>query len=280
LVQDYSWILTGIVSIALLFTLIIVLSPLASAQTPTQSTPQEFKVAFIADQGLSGYSDSSFAQQIKEKTRNTSAQPQKEYVPGQLIVTFKQESEISNIRAATTFEYRVANAIPEHEKMVKWQSVQNNMAVIKIDPAAEQQFMQMLKQNPNVKSVERDYLVYPRGHVTSSDPRFSSQAWQYNAINLIGAWHQTTGSPQIIIAVVDTGVDFANNDLAASFWANDDSCGGGVDDDGNGFVDDCMGWDFADNDNNPQDVDSHGTFVSGLMTAELNNGIDGAVFFR
>jgi len=220
-------------------------------------------------------SNSSFAQEIEEKTRTPSAQPQTEYIPGQLIVTFKQESELSSIKQVTTFQERVASAIPEHEKLVKWQSPQSNIAVIKIDPAEEQQYMQMLKQNPNVRSVEQDYFVYPRGHVTSSDPLFSFQAWHYNAINLVGAWHKTTGSPLIIIAIVDGGVDFFNNDLAASFWVNDDTCSGGVDNDGNGFVDDCIGWDFADNDNNPQDVDGHGTFVSGLMTAGLNNGIDG-----
>jgi len=220
--------------------------------------------------------NSSFAQQIEEKTRHPSVQPQTEYVPGQLIVTFKQESDTLNITEVTTFHDKVANAIPGHEKLVKWQSPQSNIAVIKTDPAEEQQFMQMLMQNPNVKSVERDYLVYPRGHVTSSDPLFSFQAWHYNAINLVGAWHITTGSPLIIIAAVDDGVDFSNNDLAGSFWVNDDSCSGGVDNDGNGFVDDCIGWDFADIDNNPQDVNGHGTSVSGLMTAGLNNGIDGA----
>jgi len=143
---------------------------------------------------------SSFiTQQFEEKTRNALAQPQKEYVPGQLIVTFKQESDIPNFIGVTTFEDRLANAIPEHEKMVKWQSTQTHIAVIKIDPAEEQQFMQMLMQNPNVKSVERDFLVYPRGHVTSSDPLVSFQAWHYNAINLVGAWHKTTGSPSIIL---------------------------------------------------------------------------------
>lgn len=217
----------------------------------------------------------SLTQQIQEKTTGALSQLQKEYVPGQLIVTFKKESDISNIREVPTFNDRVAKAIPEHEKMVKWKSPENNIVIIKTDSGEEEKFRQMLIKNPNIKAVERDFLVYPRGHVTSSDPLVGFQAWHYNAINLVGAWHHTTGSPLIIVAAIDGGVDFANTDLGASFWLNDDSCGGGGDDDVNGFVDDCIGWDFADNDNFPQDVDGHGTFVSGLMTSGLNNGIGG-----
>jgi hypothetical protein len=74
----------------------------------------------------------------------------------------------------------------------------------------------------------------------------------------------------IVIAVVDSGVDFSHQDLANSAWSNvGEICGNGIDDDGNGYVDDCSGWDFGTNDASPynQGADAHGTHVSGIITA-------------
>ncbi len=210
------------------------------------------------------------------QVRQTNPIPEREYVPGQLIITLKQESSIPSAREVASFRTLMRDALPNYGNMVKWDSPNANVAVINLDPAEEQQYIAMLGQNPNIASIERDFLVYPRGHVTCSDPNCPSQAWHYNAINIIDAWHDTTGDPSIIAAVIDSGGDYNNEDFGAAVWSNDDSCTGGVDDDGNGKIDDCRGWDFADNDNDPMDVDGHGTFVSGLIASRLNNGIRGA----
>ena len=83
----------------------------------------------------------------------------------------------------------------------------------------------------------------------------------------------------IVVGVIDTGLDWNHLDLAwENIWRNEDEIpDNGIDDDGNGFVDDIIGWNFVNRDNKPWDNDGHGTFVAGIIAATHNNstGIDG-----
>jgi subtilisin family serine protease len=127
---------------------------------------------------------------------------------------------------------------------------------------------------------------------TPNDPRFTNQ-WHLNNtgqgggtvnadVDAVTAWNTTMGSPTILIAVVDDGVQKAHEDLSANLFTNPgEIAGNGVDDDHNGFVDDVNGWDFSNNDNNadPFDpIDAHGTAVAGVAAARGNNaiGVSGA----
>jgi subtilisin-like proprotein convertase family protein len=101
-----------------------------------------------------------------------------------------------------------------------------------------------------------------------------SQGGLLNAdINIEPAWALGTAT-SIVTAVIDTGVDYTHPDLASNIWTNtDEVAGNGIDDDGNGFVDDVRGWDFVNNDSDPMDDNGHGTHVAGTIGAVGNNGI-------
>ena len=136
----------------------------------------------------------------------------------------------------------------------------------------------------SVLYAEPNYLLHLNEAATPNDPSFSSLWGLHNTgqsggtpdadIDAPEAWAVTRGSSSVIVAVIDTGVDYTHGDLAANIWTNPgEIADDGIDNDGNGFVDDVHGWDFRNDDNDPMDDHSHGTHVSGTIAAVGDNGI-------
>ena len=130
--------------------------------------------------------------------------------------------------------------------------------------------------------VEPDFVINPAA--TPNDPSFNRLWGLHNTgqtggvddadIDALEAWDITTGSRDVVIAVIDTGVDYTHPDLAANAWQNPGEIpGNGIDDDGNGFVDDIYGYDFVNNDGDPMDDNGHGTHVSGTIGGVGDDGV-------
>ncbi|MFZ8987149.1 MAG: S8 family serine peptidase, partial [Steroidobacteraceae bacterium] len=146
--------------------------------------------------------------------------------------------------------------------------------------------IEALKRNPNVRYAEPDYILTKAavsndtyytnnslwgmyGDATSPANQYGSQAGEAWALGY-------TGSNEIYIGVIDEGFQWNHEDLAANAWINPfETAGDGVDNDGNGRIDDIYGWDFFSDDNTPYDGsgDDHGTHVAGTIGGVGGNGI-------
>ena len=193
------------------------------------------------------------------------------YMSNTILVQFKPDAVLSgNIDlhgAKITQSLELVDGLYELQ-LSQGMSVEGALAVFQADTrvaTAEANYRLMLERIPN-------------------DPQFSSMYGLNNTgqtggtidadIDAPEAWNINTGTGRTIVAVIDTGVDYNHQDLAANMWHNlGETPGDGIDNDGNGYVDDIYGYDFANNDADPMDDNGHGTHVSGTIGAVGNNGI-------
>jgi subtilisin family serine protease len=182
---------------------------------------------------------------------------------GELIVGFREGvSQTEQAQALAPWRAKVRK---------RWTRIDGVLAAMPASRVAAAR--KALGNDPRVEYVEPNYVL----RASTSDPHFNL-LWGLQKIDAPSAWGVTTGSDEVVVGVIDSGVDFAHPDLAGARWTNPrESCDAcktnGVDDDGNGYVDDWRGWDFANDDNDPSDDNGHGTHVAGTVGAVGDNGV-------
>ncbi|MBI1871608.1 MAG: S8 family serine peptidase [Chlamydiae bacterium] len=195
------------------------------------------------------------------------------YAPSQILVKFKEGvSEISIRDLAEQMDAHTIRVYPEiGARLIE--------TVAQIDPM---ELARMYLASGLVDYAEPDYIVQTMA--IPNDPSFSSLYGLNNTgqtggtvdadIDAPEAWDITKGSTSVVVAVIDTGVDYSHQDLSTNIWTNPgEIANNGKDDDGNGYVDDIRGWDFVNKDNDPMDDNKHGTHVSGTIGGVGNNGV-------
>ncbi|MGZ3770771.1 MAG: S8 family peptidase [Bdellovibrio sp.] len=183
------------------------------------------------------------------------------------------------------------------------QALQENPAVAYVQPNYKIKLLEdfsihdplqraALKKMMNRRTDVRDLAIVDNPAIpdapqesTGPDPLFNNQ-WGMKDIGVVDAWKKTKGQPDMVVAVIDTGVDYTHEDLLPNLWRNKNEIpNNNIDDDNNGYVDDVIGWDFASNDNKPYDLSmepldilfkggnaGHGTHCAGNVAARGGNG--------
>lgn len=199
-----------------------------------------------------------------------------EYVSNELLVKF--HPGVSASRAKRIIQKTGSNILHNYRL--------TDLKRIQVPAEKLKNIQARLERFTEVAYVEKNYIRYL--DTTPNDPD-ASLLWGLHNVGQTGgttdadidapeAWDISTGSPDITVAIIDSGVDYNHPDLAANMWVNEDEIpGNNIDDDNNGYVDDIYGWDFSGNDNNPMDdvaaCGGHGTHTAGTVGAVGDNGV-------
>ncbi len=209
------------------------------------------------------------------------------YLSNTIIVKLNQPLAVSGDRRVelpsslsnkmSVFGIRSSKAVFPN-KTFETNSSLGRIVVMEYDSGADPFFVaSKIKNDKDVEWAEPKF-VYEIFY-TPNDPSYPAQQYGLTKIQADLAWDISKGDTNVIIGIVDTGVDWDHPDLAANIWMNwDEIPANGIDDDGNGFVDDIRGWDFGGltgtPDNNPmEDRSDHGTHVAGISSAVTDNGV-------
>lgn len=221
---------------------------------------------------------------LKDKTRSSNEKiyktPRKaKYVSDEVIVKYKKD--INKTLAKNEI-------VKKNSLKVKKSVGSQNIDLLTISSGTTvEETINKLKGNNAIEFVQPNYLYYDKSF--SLDSR-ESELWGLENfgqtiqnqtgvadidIDIKDAWNITQGSSNIVVGVIDTGIDINHPELKNNIWVNTGEIpNNNIDDDSNGYIDDVNGWDFYNNDNtvfDEKDSDKHGTHVAGIIGASLNN---------
>ena len=190
------------------------------------------------------------------------------FVAGQLLVEFRAGVSGAQVRTAA----RGAGSVISRRLPASAAAPGRTLVLVSSSTQTTSQLAARFTADPGVSGVSPNYLRYVDA-LPPDDPGLALQ-WGLEDVRAGDAWQTTTGSGDVVIASVDTGVDVLHPDLAANMWHNPGEVpGNGVDDDGNGYVDDVYGIDAAYDDSLPMDDYGHGTHTSGIVAAVGDNAL-------
>lgn len=208
---------------------------------------------------------------------------------------FKVNTEIITIKFKKDTQKNSKDALIKKQQLNIYRTNKLGYIDIKLPAGTNPiEYVQKLQQENIIESAEVNIFGEYTAPKTPDDPNFANQ-WHLPKINAApnptdSAWDITTGSSNIIVAILDSGTDVGHEDLIGNVWINpledvdndqmlvpanadhlDADDINTLDDDGNGYVDDLAGWDFHNNDNNVRGPFYHGTHVAGIVGARTNN---------
>ena len=290
----------NIISIVLLLTFLFTLNSTAAMQDVNKKNPkandiglqQKYRIVVKLNDKTAAQAESTLSQKNMEIQKNTA---------GKLVDFFSKYKikrmepvykDLVNLKKRTGKKENdfIADIKKKFPKRMKRSQVNEkatptgliNTYVIEADVNNDKDYENMLeslKKDDRVVYAEPDLVVST--NMIPDDPYFSSKGtWGQSYDDLYGikitscpeAWDATKGNG-VTVAVVDSGIDNTHPDIVSNLWTNTkEIANNGIDDDGNGYIDDVWGWDFVNNDGIPVDDNGHGTHVAGIIAAAGNNG--------
>ncbi|BCM89738.1 thermophilic serine proteinase [Abditibacteriota bacterium] len=240
-------------------------------ESPRKTLKSALRLAFLASLSFLGVSGAAHAQTVQVRTIRgvTTARA------GELLVKFGStapnsltaiRSNIHSIRTKSlTINSRIGATELQSFGSIGWQLVKLP------DGMSVEEGIKFYESQPGVADAEPNAMRYLMA--VPNDPAYSQQ-YGLAKIGAPAAWNKTTGNANTIVAIIDSGINYTHEDLAANMWKNPkEIAGNGKDDDGNGYVDDVYGIDAGDHDTNPMDANHHGSHCAGIIGAAGNNGI-------